>query len=191
MPRISDTSLLHLAFRHPCTQLARDLERAGIPLAIYETGRAPFRQCELYARGRGVGDVGKTVTRAKAWSSLHQYALAADFVFFVDGRWTWVEPRPGMWAEFTKLASGVGLRSLSFERPHVELPVSLADLQAGRYPGDGGAAWEDWVETQIEAWGHDARMVGNIMHPGAPPLPTIEERPPLVFPPGMPPSPFV
>lgn len=190
MPRITDTSILHLAFRERVRGLANDCDNAAIPLSVYETGRTPQRQVELYARGRGDGETGKTATRAKAWESLHQYLLAADFVFFVDGRWTWTEPRPGMWAKFTELARGRGLRPLSFERPHVELPVSLAALKAGQYPGDGGATWEDWIETQIENWGREPRTFDGIIHPGAPPLPTLNERPPLEFPEGLPPSPF-
>ncbi len=189
MPRITDTSILHLRVREPVRELAADLDRAGIPLSVYETGRTPQRQVELYARGRGP-EGGKRATNAKAWESLHQYLLAVDFVFFVDGRWTWDEPNPGMWDEYHRLAGARGLRPLSFEKPHVEYAAALADLKAGRYPAGGGAAWEDWIETQIEAWGRGAREIERIIHPGAPPLPTIDERPPLVLPPGLPDSPW-
>lgn len=190
MPRENAREFLHPTFRGMVQELDRRLADAGIPIRPYEGARSPFRQAELYARGRNTGEPGKTVTRAKAWGSFHQFALAEDEVFFVDGKWSWSEPRAGMWEEFTAIARGIGLRTLSFERPHVEYPVSLAALQAGTYPRGGDETWERWLESQIEAWGHDARTIGDIVHPGAPPLPSLDERPPLEFPDGLPPSPF-
>jgi hypothetical protein len=190
MPRESSREFLHPTFRGMVQELDRRLLDAGIPLRPYEGARSPVRQAELYARGRGVGETGKTVTRAKAWGSFHQYALAEDEVFFLDGKWSWEEPRAGMWQEFTGIARDLGLRTLSFERPHVEYPYPLASLQAGNYPRGGDATWERWLETAIENWGRDARTIGGIVHPGAPPMPTLEERPPLVFADGLPPSPF-
>jgi hypothetical protein len=186
--RDSDWRHLHPAFRVHVEELAT--VAAPLGLRPYEGGRTPTRQVELYARGRTIGERGKTVTRAKAWESFHQYGFAEDFVFFVDGKWTWVEPEKGAWAEFQRLARGAGLRTLSFEIPHVELPISLADLQAGRYPMGGDAFWEEWIETQIEAWGHEPQDFAGIIHPAAPPMPTFEQRPPESHWDGLPPSPF-
>jgi peptidoglycan LD-endopeptidase CwlK len=190
MPRDNDPAHLHPLLRNFLTELDGELAAAGIPLALYEGGRSPFRQVELFARGRGVGEPGKTVTRARAWASMHQYGMAVDYVFRVGERWTWEEPKRGMWDEFTRIARGIGLRTLSFEKPHAELPVVLSDLQAGRFPVGGDETWERWIEQEIERWGSEARTANGHVHPGAPPLPSLNERPPLVFADGLPPSPF-
>lgn len=157
-----------------------DLTRAlaSTSLAVYETVRSPQRQAELYAIGRQTAPRGKTVTRARAWESYHQYGLAADFVFSVNGKWTWTEPKFGQWKEFTLLAAKCGLRSLSFERPHVEFPdTQLSKLMSGQFPANGGDTWQEWLETQIEQWGQHARNVGGITHPAAPSLGAFIERP--------------
>lgn len=190
MPRDNDPSHLHPLLRNFLHELDGELAAAGIPLALYEGARSPFRQVELYAKGRGVGEPGKTVTRARAWTSFHQFGMAVDYVFWNGKTWTWEESKPGMWAEYNRIARGIGLRPLSFERPHVELPISLSDLQAGRFPVGGDETWERWIEQEIERWGSQPRDVAGIMHPGAPPLPTLDARPPLVLPDGLPPSPF-
>lgn len=192
MPRSNDISVLHAVFREPAEELIRRCEANGLQIQVYEAGRSPFRQAEIYARGRvqGAPDFGKKVTNARAWESFHCHFLAIDGVFNVGGRWTWDEPRPGDWKLYTKLCAEVGLRTLSFEKPHAELPVSLADLRAGRYPAGGGDAWLEALETAIEQWGRSPRVVSGFEHPGAPPLPSISERPALVLPDGLPPSPF-
>lgn len=190
MPRDSDPSHLHPLLRNFLGELDAELAGAGIPLALYEGARSPFRQVELFAKGRGVGEPGKTVTRARAWGSFHQFGMAVDYVFRDKNGWTWSEPKSGMWNEYTRIAHGIGLRTLSFEKPHAELPINLSDLQAGRFPVGGDESWERWLEQEIERWGSEARTVGSQVHPAAPPLPTLGQRPPLAFPDGLPESPF-
>src|SRR5688572_16827940 len=118
MPRISETRFLHPLARIAVAGLASELMVAGIPLREYETVRTPFRQAELFARGRTIGVIGKTKTKAHAWDSLHQYGFATDFVFLINGQWTWEEPEKGMWDEFHARARKRGLEPLSFEKPH-------------------------------------------------------------------------
>jgi len=170
MARESDRSVLHPVIRNLLPQLDQQLFAAGIPLQLYEAGRTPFRQAELYAVGRGTGTPGKHVTRAKAWGSFHQFLLAIDYVFKVDGNWTWDEPEAGMWKQYQAIGASLKLRALPFETPHLEFPWSLADLQTGKYPNGGDDAWRGWLDTQIELWGSRARDVGGITHPAAPPL---------------------
>lgn len=181
MPREADPLHLHPAFRRPALALEAELSAAGIPLRLYEGARSPFRQAELFAIGRaaGCGEYGKTKTRSLAWESYHQFAVAADFVFLVNGKWTWEEPRKGMWAEFQARATKVGLRFLSFEKPHVELTISLSALQRGVFPDDGGdSSWRDWMEGQVEIWGCRSREVNGIVQPGAPSaLLSLHDRP--------------
>jgi peptidoglycan L-alanyl-D-glutamate endopeptidase CwlK len=164
--------------RKALAELAGRLFVEGIPLRVYEAGRTPQRQRDLYLQGRN-SPSGRIVTKAKPWESYHQFGMAVDHVFWIDGLgWTWNEPKPGMWARYTQLADKCGLRSLSFEKPHVELPLRLADLQSGVYPPGGDDSWRDWLEAQIESWGPGAREVSGLMMPGAPPQ--FTDRPALV-----------
>lgn len=178
MPRDNDRSHLHPMLREKCLALDIALVQKGIPLALFEGARAPARQVDLYAKGRGEGAPGHFVTKARPWESGHQYGMAVDYVFLINGQWTWNEPSVGMWAQYTQLADAEGLRSLSFEKPHVELPLHLTSLRAGMYPPGGDDSWRAWLEAQIEAWGPEARTIGGIVYPGAPPL--MQERPALV-----------
>src|SRR3990167_2730199 len=111
MPRNADPRVLHGAFEPLVQTLLARCTDNGLPISLYEGARSPVRQVELYARGRvaGAKDFGKTVTRAKAWGSHHQFGVAADLVFHVRGAWTWDEPRRGDWALFTRLATAGGL----------------------------------------------------------------------------------
>lgn len=171
MPRIFDTQYLHPLARIAADSFQSELMVAGIPLRIYETVRSPFRQAELYAVGRAPGTGERTKTKARAWDSLHQYGFAWDMVFLINGRWTWDEPEKGMWDEYTARAKARGLIPLSFERPHVQLPMSLAGLHAGNMPpytGNDLDPWADWLEEQAEQWGRDPFTVSGIEHPGAP-----------------------
>lgn len=179
MPRDTSHDHLHGELTRRLRQIDAALADAGLAsLRLYEGARSPFRQVELYSRGRGVGPPGKFVTKARAWESFHQFGCAVDYVFWsLDRGWSWDEPTPGAWARWTEIAQRYGLRTLSFERPHAELPLSLGDLQRGKYPPGGGDAWEAWLEREAEAWGQEARTIGGQLHPAAPPV-TID-RPPL------------
>jgi peptidoglycan L-alanyl-D-glutamate endopeptidase CwlK len=163
--RLTDPLLFHGAFRERIRALDQQLGREGIPLSLYEGARSPWRQQSLFERT-------PPVTRARPWQSFHQYGMAADFVFLVGAKWTWSEPEDGMWARYTDLVAECGLDSLSFERPHCQFRIPIADLRAGKFPEGGGEYWKSWLGRQIELWTASGL-------PGAPPPFDIGERPPL------------
>lgn len=184
MPRDTADEHLHPAFLAPLLSLEAELELLRVPLRRFEGARGPSRQAALYSIGRvtGVGQRGKTKTRARAWESNHQYCVAADLVFYLDGLWTWEEPEAGMWGEYRRRAEAHGLHLLSFEEPHCELPISRGALEAGDFPPSGGdERWRAWMETEAERWGVLARGVNGLMQPGAPPalLGLLHARPDL------------
>jgi peptidoglycan LD-endopeptidase CwlK len=148
-------------------------------LKFYEGWRSPVRQCDLYARGRLVRPIGQTVTRARAWESLHQYGLAADYVGSTGGSWIWWPSADPRWGKFHEVARFCGLEPLSFEKPHVQLAgVKIDDLRRGAYPPGGGDGWEECITQAIAEWGPSSRTDRyGMVHPGAPPPP--EGRPPL------------
>jgi peptidoglycan L-alanyl-D-glutamate endopeptidase CwlK len=174
--RQSDLTLCHPAFVPRVMALQERLVAEGIPLEVFETVRSPFRQAELYARGRTLP--GTKATNAKAWESLHQYGLAVDLVFKVGGQWTWNEPRPGLWLRYQQLALAQGLEVLSFEKPHVQAGYPLSHLRRGAYPfGGDGSSWQEWLEQQIELWGSLERDIAGTFHPAAPPIQDLHARP--------------
>lgn len=186
--------LSHPLLRERSFELGSLLRREGIPLRRFETMRAPERQAALYYRGRlpRHGEPGKVVTFALPWLSRHQYGLAEDWVFRVNAAWTWNEPEAGMWDRFDELAASVGLESLEFERPHVQLAgIKTSDLRRGVYPEGGDATWMAALEEAVLRWGPQPRMsrIGKAF-PGAPPPPEAlddadTERPVIEAPEGL------
>lgn len=168
--RLTNTHLLHATFRQRCAMLETRIRAQGLDIYLYEGARTPWRQAELYARGRTQGEPGKTVTSAEPWESFHQYGLAADWVFGGPGNWYWPKRTDSRWETFHEIAKGIGLDVLQSERPHVQLPWKLYDLKRGVYPPNGGLTWEEWLQDNIERWGCDF---------GAPPASDIDDRPPV------------
>ncbi|MBV2130197.1 M15 family metallopeptidase [Arsukibacterium indicum] len=172
MSRDTDMAHLHPVFRHKVALLLQDLAHANLPFRVFESFRSPGRQRELYGQGRS--KPGPRVTNADAWSSMHQYGVAADFVLYIDGKWSWDDSgeRKKWWQQLHKLAGKHGLQPLSWELPHLQLQnLSLAQLQAGDYPPDGDADWAENLQQAIVNWQG---------LPPAPPLPSgLPARPPL------------
>jgi peptidoglycan LD-endopeptidase CwlK len=152
--RIAALRLLHPEFAGRLAQLLGALGTEQIPLAVFETARSPMRQEQLYARGRDPmgADYGRTVTRARAYESAHQWGLAADLVFLIHGQWTWDEPGQGQWARMGVLAHQAGLETLSFERPHVQVAGFVGkDLARLRGPTSTDG-WLAWLEQQAASY---------------------------------------
>ena len=123
---------LHPTFRQKVELLLQELARANLPFRLFEGFRSPQRQRELYNQGRT--RPGAKVTNADAWSSLHQYGVAADFVLYIDGKWSWDDSgeRKGWWKQLHNLAQLQGLEPLSWELPHLQMQgMQLAQLIVG------------------------------------------------------------
>lgn len=148
-----------------------DMQAAGHPFKVFEAFRTPQRQAYLYAQGRTAP--GSIVTKARPWESYHQYGLAADFVLYIGGNWSWdTAGHAKAWKDMNASGRAHGLMPLSWELPHLQIAgTSIDDLQAGRYPAGGDASWEDNVEEAIAGWSGS---------PPAPPVPdSIPVRPAL------------
>ncbi|WP_371168638.1 M15 family metallopeptidase [Aliiroseovarius sp. 2305UL8-7] len=59
-------------------QIVKVMEDSGYPAKIFQCYRSPARQQELYDQGRT--KPGKRVTKAKPFSSAHQYLEAVDII---------------------------------------------------------------------------------------------------------------
>ncbi len=173
LTRDRDMTKLHPIVRDRVDKTVAQLNKENIPFRVFEAFRAPERQADLYAQGRT--DAGKIVTKAKPWESYHQYGLAADLVLFVDNKWEWSDagPKRAWWDRMTLVAQAIGLETLSFERPHVQLSgIQLSQLQQGTYPGGGDDTWFDALSGSIARWRSSGRK------PEAPPS-LLADRPPL------------
>jgi peptidoglycan L-alanyl-D-glutamate endopeptidase CwlK len=170
--RDSNLTYLHPTLRTKAQVVLDDCTREQLPFRLFEGFRSPQRQQYLYEQGRT--RPGTTVTNARPWTSYHQYGLAADFVLYQDGQWSWESTREkaGWWNRLHEIGRAQGLEPLSWETPHLQLSgVSISDLQEGRYPPDGDAAWAESLEVAIISW------MGT---PQSPPAPTLlPQRPPL------------
>ncbi|MFL5350847.1 MAG: M15 family metallopeptidase [Hyalangium sp.] len=174
-----DTYSLHSLFG---PRLDRTLVRfrriTGLDLRAYETWRSPLRQEAEYELGRtklgprpsAERPMGGCVTWAKPWHSLHQFGLAADLVFFVDGKWSWEEPEPGAYARLHAIAKKEGLTPLYnrkgqlIEQGHLQLASVTADELLAGCNYDDTDAWSD----QLMAYLHDWAAAGNSGGPPAP-----------------------
>ena len=162
-----DTWDLHSDFREPLATVLKRFNRAtGLDLRVYESWRSPLRQAAEYELGRTkVGPrpshdrpMGGCVTWALPWHSLHQWGCAADLVFWVNGAWTWEEPKKGVYAELHTIAKEEGLTPLYnrkgqlIETGHIQLAgVTADDLLAGCYY-DTTDEWARQLTEYIQAW---------------------------------------
>lgn len=108
----------------------KDMETFGMPMRMTEGYRSIERQNELYAQGRT--KPGNIVTKAKGGESLHNYGVAADFVFRKEG----YEAPAGHWKTFAAAAKNHGFEWggdwVSFpDKPHLQMTLgyTLSDFQ--------------------------------------------------------------
>lgn len=170
--RDRELARLHPVVRHAIGETLTVLAKDGIPFRLFEGYRTPERQAHLYAQGRT--RPGGIVTKAEPWESYHQYGLACDLVLFENGAWSWDASgaKAKSWDRMKEVAAKHGLRTLDFERPHVEFKgPKWQDLQLGRgLPEDGDDDWYENLTASASRWRQMARK------PLGPPL-QYAERP--------------
>lgn len=110
----------------------KKLASAGIKVTLTCGYRSISEQNSLYAKGRSLP--GAKVTNAKGGYSWHNFGLAADYAFVVNGKVTY----DGPWSVFGRIARSCGLewggdfKSIC-DRPHVQLTSgrTLAQMRKG------------------------------------------------------------
>ena len=112
-----------------CFEIA--LAKQGIKVILTWGYRSIESQNGLYAKGRTTP--GSIVTNARGGYSWHNYGLAADYAFIIDGKVTWNGP----WDKFGKIARQCGLEwggdwKKFTDRPHVQCTrgKTLAQMRA-------------------------------------------------------------
>lgn len=97
----------------------RKLAANGIKVILTAGYRSIQEQNSLYAKGRT--KPGKKVTNARGGESWHNFGLAGDYAFVINGKVTWNGP----WPIFGKVARECGLEwggdfKTILDRPHVQ-----------------------------------------------------------------------
>lgn len=103
-------------------------------------------QDKLYAQGRT--KPGKVVTKAKGGQSFHNYGLAVDIVFKVNGQWSWDEANP--WSKLGMIGQQHGLEwggawKGAKDRPHFQYTGGLKIKDVILLHAEGGIerVWQE------------------------------------------------
>lgn len=107
---------LEAEFRNRVLRWWKECKEKGIELLIYCGYRSPEEQDKLYAQGRKAK--GKIVTHARAGESFHNYGRAIDYVPLINGKVAW--EAVSIYRKAQVIGRDFGLRSLSWELPHLE-----------------------------------------------------------------------
>ena len=169
--RRSDLGALHPTFRESVVQLLASFQQEELPFQLYEGFRTPQRQAWLYQQGRT--RPGSIITESDAWGSYHQYGLAADFVLWVNGAWTWstLGVNESRWKRLRDLGKSAGLEPRGSELPHLQVAgLDLKKLQTGKFPPGGDDSWQDNLEAAAISW------------KGKPPAPPVTSARPALSP---------
>lgn len=148
---------LHPSFREAVQVVLTTLNNDGHPFRIFEAYRTPQRQLFLYRQGRTAP--GSIVTKASPWYSYHQFGLAADFVLFQGGSWSWDSKGKlsRHWEALHRVGRANGLEPLSWELPHLQMAnLDINMLRAGNYPDAGDINWAENLEGAIASWSDNA-----------------------------------
>lgn len=144
---------LHPVLRAKIGLLLQKLSQEGLDFEMLEGYRSPAAQLSFYARGRL--DNAPPVSNAKPWKSVHNFGVAADLVEIREGS-PYFGPDLKGYDRMHMIAKELGLGVIDGtfpDVPHVELPnLSLADLQAGKYPAGGDASWAINLSSEISDW---------------------------------------
>lgn len=141
-PRVQDRDFSHLhpLLRHRLLDLLQETGRRGLAVFVTEGWRSEERQDWLYAQGRTLP--GAIITYARPGLSYHNLkcndrpcSAAVDVaVWDEDKPWSKSLEWSGTareWEIIHAAAAVVGLQTLTFEKPHLQLPFPLQELEAG------------------------------------------------------------
>lgn len=124
----------------------------NLPVDIFCGFRPPEEQHEYFLKGRdekgNIIDKRKIITYADAWESWHNYGLAADIVFYINGEWNW--DLDLYWNKLGQIGKEAGLTwggdfTKFKDRPHFQFNIGLTIRQAKEILNEGGhkKVWEE------------------------------------------------
>lgn len=128
-------TMLIPALKERADRVVRDMSALGHNVTIFQGFRSFAEQDALYAQGRT--KPGAIVTNARGGDSFHNYGVACDIVFVVNGRPSWDSKHP--WKTLGKIGKTNGLEWGGDWTSFVDLPhfqytagYTLDDFKKGR-----------------------------------------------------------
>ncbi|NBU34089.1 hypothetical protein EB118_16620 [bacterium] len=112
----------------------QEAQDQGLSIDFFEGYRSPNRQDYLFEQGRT--REGKIITKARAFQSWHQYGVAADLCFKIDGKWAWSKSDP--WDKVHEIMDDFGFEMLSWEKAHVQITAGMSISKAEKIVQDHG-----------------------------------------------------
>jgi len=116
-------------------KILREMGKLGYDVMVYQGYRSMEEQNALYAQGRT--KPGAKVTNARGGDSFHNYGVAVDIVFVVNGRPSWSNNHP--WTKLGQVGEKHGFewggRWTDFQdRPHFQMTMgyTLSDFKNNR-----------------------------------------------------------
>jgi peptidoglycan L-alanyl-D-glutamate endopeptidase CwlK len=141
-------------------ELLAKANEAGLNVGFYCGTRTFEQQEELYAKGRDkagdIVDISKVVTYARGGQSYHNWGLAFDLAFLINGEWSWAKNND--WEALGELGESLGLEwggrwpDPKTDKPHFQMTNGVSILQAKMaYDKIGGveAVWKLVEEGQV------------------------------------------
>lgn len=117
-----------LPFMRPqVRKVLEEMKALGHQMMVTDGNRTWAEQTALYSKGRRGIKGEKTVTNARAGYSYHNYGVAVDMTFVVDGQPNWSEGHP--WAKYGEVAKKHGFSwggdwwkfGSANDKPHIEM----------------------------------------------------------------------
>ena len=136
----SNLLLLAPKMQELVSKAVTECNEAGYTIEVFEAWRSPERQSQLYAQGRTTP--GKTVTNSYSWYSFHQYGLAVDVAYRIDGKWSWADTLD--WDKPSKIFQNYGFdKPPVFEKAHFQISGGLHVAEARKITQSSGlqALW--------------------------------------------------
>lgn len=151
-PTVQDRDFghLHPLLRHQLLEFFQETGRRKLAVFVTEGWRSEERQGWLYASGRSRS--GPILTHALPGQSYHNLLLAGRKCSAAVDVAVWDEDKPWPkslewqgsdkeWQIVEAAADKAGLQTLSFERPHLQLPFPLPELARGLHWPEGVTPW--------------------------------------------------
>lgn len=118
---------------------------SGIEIQVVSGLRTFEEQDKLYAKGRTTP--GQIVTQVKGGESNHNYGLAIDICPFINNKPNW-NADIEIWTKIGRTAEKYGLEwggswKKFIDKPHVQLPLSLAKCKSCYASGGLQAVWSE------------------------------------------------
>lgn len=134
-----DYSLLAPFFAVKLKKALEQCHIQGLEIELFEGYRSPERQDYLFASSRS--RPGPWLTDAVAWSSFHQFSVAADLAFKWNGKWQWNKDDP--WDKVHAIFHEHGFETLTKEKAHVQITSGINISKCSRIAAQQGllALW--------------------------------------------------